>query len=623
MVHPVSRVLGGLLFVTVLLPAQGIISTVAGGSDSSPGDGGPAIQAVLNQPWGVVADRQGNFYFTDYANSRIRKVTPSGIISTIAGTGVAGFTGDGQPAAQAQINLPRGLDIDAQGNLYFSDYQNHRIRKIDTAGIITTVAGSGSTGFSGDGQPATQAVLNNATDIAVDTDGSIYIADTNNHRIRKVNPAGIISTVVGTGQGNSSGDGGPSLSAGVFSPIAVALDPSGALIIAEGNKIRKAVVGGNISTVANTSNAASFSGDNGLATAATLQAPRGVTVGPDGVIYVADTSNSRVRRIGTDGIITTFAGGGRASAASGDGLPANQAQLSSPSSTGLDAQGNLYIADTGANKIRKVSASGPSIDRGGVVNASGYQATLAPGAVIAIFGHGLGPANIATASAPAYPITLGGTSVSLTPSNGGAAISAPLIYSLSTQVAALIPSSVTPGGYTLTVTYNNQTSNAQVVTLVARSFGIATANSAGTGPAQATIATVNGGYSLVRNTVGSISFDGHTWALTPAHPGDTLTLWGTGGGADAANDVGGSNGDQSAAGAFQVVVAGRAITPSYAGTSFGYPGLWQINFTLPSDITPACSVSLSVNAAGNPSNIVSIAIAAAGQTSCPSSGPAK
>jgi uncharacterized protein (TIGR03437 family) len=608
-----------LFLIAANLGAQGIISTVAGGNESSPGDGGLAIKAILNQPWGVVADRQGNIIFADYGNSRIRKVTPAGIISTIAGTGDFGFSGDGGPAAQATINSPRGLEIDAQGNLYFSDYLNRRIRKIDTAGIITTVAGNGTFGYSGDGGPATQAQLANAIGIAADTDGNIFLADTNNHRIRKVNLAtGIISTVVGTGQANSSGDGGPSLNAGIFLPLGIALDPSGALIIVEGNKIRKAVLGGNISTVANSSNAASFSGDNGPATAATLQAPRGVTVGPDGVIYVSDTSNGRVRRIGTDGVITTFAGGGTPAANFGDGLPANRAQLSAPSATALDALGNLFIADTGNNTVRKVAAvsTAPSIDVGGVVNASGYQTTLAPGTVITIFGKNIGPPSLSTVPAPNYPLSLNTTSMTLTPVNGGTAIPIKIVYASATQVAALIPSSITLGVYALRVSYNGQTSNAQNVNIIARSFGIATANSAGTGAAQATIGNVNGGLSLVRNTPGSLVFNGYTWVLTPAHPGDSLVLWGTGGGADLANDTGGSSGDQTATGGFQVMVGGKTVTPFYAGTSFGYPGLWQINFTLPSDITTGCGISLTVRAGGTLSNSVTIAVAPPGQTAC-------
>ena len=222
----------------------------------------------------------------------------------------------------------------------------------------------------------------------------------------------------------------------------------------------------------------------------------------------------------------------------------------------------------------------------GILNASGYQALLAPDTVFVIFGTGLGPASIQIASAPDYPASLGGTSINFTPSGGGTAIPANVVYTLSTQVAGVLPSSITPGNYSVTVTYENQTSPPQPITVVARSLGIATSNSGGTGPAQATIGNVNGGIGLVRTTTGSVNFSGYTWTLSPAHPGDELVLWGTGGGADPANDTGGTSGDQTAAGNFSVSVDGIQITPVYSGTASGYPGLWQLNFILPSTIAP-------------------------------------
>jgi uncharacterized protein (TIGR03437 family) len=252
----------------------------------------------------------------------------------------------------------------------------------------------------------------------------------------------------------------------------------------------------------------------------------------------------------------------------------------------------------------------------GILNATGYQTLLAPDTVFVVFGTGLGPATIAGASAPNYPATLSGTSINFTPSGGGSPIAAKMVYTLATQVAGLLPSSIAPGNYSVTLTYNGQTSAAQAVAVVARSFGIATSNSAGNGPAQATIGNVNNGISLVRMTAGSVSFGGFTWTLGPAHPGDALVLWGTGGGADAANDTGGTSGDQTAAGNFSVSVNGTAIVPLYAGASSGFPGLWQINFTLPSTIAADCFAFVQVSAGGQLSNGATIAIAPAGQSSC-------
>jgi uncharacterized protein (TIGR03437 family) len=265
-----------------------------------------------------------------------------------------------------------------------------------------------------------------------------------------------------------------------------------------------------------------------------------------------------------------------------------------------------------------IGAGAPVINSGGIINATGYQTVLAPDTVFVMFGTNMGPATLAAASAPNYPDSLGGTSITFKPASGGAAITAKMIYSSAGQVAGLLPSSIAPGTYAVQLTYNNQTSATQNVTVVSRSFGIATSNSQGTGAAQATIGNVNGGLSLVRLTSGALAFGGFNWTLTPAHPGDTLVLWGTGGGADPANDTGGTSGDQTASGNFSVNVDGTSVTPLYSGASSGYPGLWQINFTLPATIAPDCFASVQVSAGGQLSNGVTIAIAAAGQTSCAS-----
>jgi trimeric autotransporter adhesin len=269
-----------------------------------------------------------------------------------------------------------------------------------------------------------------------------------------------------------------------------------------------------------------------------------------------------------------------------------------------------------------VSSAQPMIRAdNGVLNATGYRAQLAPDTVFVIFGSGLGPATIQIATAPDYPAMLAGTSVSFTPAGGGTPIQAKMVYTLASQVAGVLPSSISPGTYAVTVTYNGATSMPQSVPVVPRSFGIATSNSAGTGAAQATIGNVNNGVSLVRLTAGSVAFGGYSYTLSPAHPGDELVLWGTGGGADPKNDTGGTSGDQTAAGNFSVNVNGTQIVPLYAGASSGYPGLWQINFVLPTNIAADCFASVQVSAGGQLSNAVTIAIADPGAASCLSSIP--
>ncbi len=267
--------------------------------------------------------------------------------------------------------------------------------------------------------------------------------------------------------------------------------------------------------------------------------------------------------------------------------------------------------------LASTALAAPTIDSGGVVNASGYQTTLAPDTVFLVYGHGLGPSSIDIGSGPDYTMNLAGTSIAFTPVSGGDATNVKIVFTLDTQVAGLLPSAIAPGDYQVTVSYKGETSPPEPVTIVARNFGIATANSAGTGPAQVTIGNVNNGISLVRLTSGTLSGT-YNWVLTPAHPSDYLVIWGTGGGADPANDTGGTSGDQTVAGNFKVLVGGHEVTPFYAAASSGSPGLWQINFQLPADTAPNCFTELQVSAGGVLSNTATIAVAAAGQDACTS-----
>ncbi|HSP69443.1 MAG TPA: hypothetical protein VLN48_17075 [Bryobacteraceae bacterium] len=260
-------------------------------------------------------------------------------------------------------------------------------------------------------------------------------------------------------------------------------------------------------------------------------------------------------------------------------------------------------------------AAQPSIDSGGVLNVSSAQPVLAPNAVFVIYGKNLGPATIVIASPPNYPTTLANTSVTFTSVGGGAGINAYMYYTLAGAVTGVLPSSIPPGTYAVRVTYNGQTSNAQNVTVVARHFGIATSNGVGTGVAQATIANVNQGFSISRFTTSGTGGPGN-FVNTPVHPGETISLWGTGGGADLLNDTGGTAGDQTAAGNFKVMVGSRVITPTYTAAVAGYPGLWVLIFALPVDIDPDCYASLQVSANGELSNVVTLPIAVIGQSVC-------
>jgi hypothetical protein len=293
----------------------GVISTVAGnGTSGFSGDGGPATLAQLNAPTGVAVDAAGNLYIADQVNNRVRRVTADGVMNTFAGSGpfggFGGFSGDGGPATLAQLNLPMGVALDSAGNLYIAEARSNRVRKVSADGIISTVAGNGTSGFGGDGGSATSATLNNPTGVAVDAAGNLYIVEQNNHRVRRVALSGVISTVVGSGTFGSSGAGG-------------------------------------------------FTGDGGSATSAQLNIPSGIALDRLGNLYIADYFNSRIRVVTPGGMINTIVGSGPCcgfGGFGGDGGPATSAQLKYPFGIALDATGdNLFIADTGNNRVRKVN----------------------------------------------------------------------------------------------------------------------------------------------------------------------------------------------------------------------------------------------------------------------------
>jgi len=595
------------------ISTAGIITTYAGkgtgagtGFGAFSGDNGPALNAELNDPGDIAMDSSGNLYICDVGNSRVRKVTAGGTITTYAGNGNVVYEGDGVQASTTAVPSPGGIAVDAQGNVYISSAV--RVRKVTPDGVIHAFAGTGTRGFSGDGGQATQATFRAPIGLAVDQFGNVYVADNSNGRVRKIDATGIITTYAGI-DGTAStplGDGGPATSAYLGNVGDLAIDSSGNLYISTGQRIRKVQPSGAGFASAPTSLTFSYTVGGAAPASQTLN-----ITGTSGVLTYTATASS------TGGWLSVQPPSGS--------TPGTLTVSVNPTGLGggVTYQGTILLTPGGSgnsplsiNVSLTVSGAGvPAITSGGIVNATGYQAKLAPDTVFVIFGNNMGPSQL-QAGTPNYQTNLGGTSISFTPAAGGSAIPAKMIYTYATQVAGLLPSSITPGTYSVTVTYNSLTSAPQNVTVVARSFGIATSNSAGTGTAQATIGNVNGGLSLTRFTSSATSFGGYNWTLTPAHPGDAIVLWGTGGGADPANDNGGTSGDQTAAGNFIVSVDGRKITPLYAGASSGYPGLWQINFQMPVDINPDCFAQVQVSAGGELSNTVNIPIAAAGQTAC-------
>ena len=258
----------------------------------------PAAPAIPSAgPQGLAVDSSGNVYVAEAYGARVRKYSPSGSGSTVAGSGTQGYGGDGGSATAAQLYTPAGVAVDSAGNVYVADFSNNRVRRVSAAGAITTVAGSGGSGYSGDGGPAANARLNLPSAVAVDAAGNLFIADTGNNRIRMVTPAGVISTVAGNGLPGFSGDGGAATLAQVGNPLGIAVDAAGNLYISDGStRIRKVYSSGFILTIAGGA-APGYSGDGGLATLGQLSAPSALAIDSAGNLYVADTANNAVRRL--------------------------------------------------------------------------------------------------------------------------------------------------------------------------------------------------------------------------------------------------------------------------------------------------------------------------------------
>jgi uncharacterized protein (TIGR03437 family) len=593
-------------------PPTYYITTVAGtgGSNGFSGDGGPATQAQLSSPTGVAVDGAGTLYIADQVNNRIREVTKGGLISTQAGSSASGgFAGDGGAATAADLNAPLGVVVDSGGNFYIADTKNDLVRKVTSADVISTYAGQYALGFAftGDGGAATSAAFNGPAAVALDKAGNLYVIDIGNNRVRKVTAStGIITTIAGTNGQGFSGDGGLATIAKLSRPLGVAVDSSGTVYIADSqnNRIRK-VVGSTITTVVGTG-ASSFSGDGGPAVNAALNNPSGVAVDAAGNLYIADTNNGRIRVV-INGTIYTIAGSGRLGQYGGDGGLATNAPLNFPYGLTVDSQGNIFVAETQSHVIRELTGSlvsitpPPVILSGGVISASQFGAfpSTTPGSWIEIYGSNLA-ADTRSWAANDFkninnniiaPTSLDNTSVSI----GGQA--AFIDFVSPRQVNALVPSNVAPGPQQLTVTSAGGTTLGYVITV---------------NPNQPEMYAPPAFYINGNQYVAALFADGTTYVLPPgtipgvvsrqAKPGETIAIYGIGfGPVTPTNITAGQIVQQSNAITTPLLLlfGNTPATTTYAGLAPGLVGLYQINVVVPSSIPNNDLVPLSFTLGGS------------------------
>jgi uncharacterized protein (TIGR03437 family) len=516
-------------------------------------------------------DSSGKIYIADAVNQRIRVIS-SGTINTFAGDGTAGYTGDTGAAIKAELNGPVGMALDSSGNLYIADATNNVVRMVSSGGTITTFAGDNTAGFDGDGGLAVDAEVSSPTAVAVDKFGNVFICDAGNNVIRKVSSANIFTVV-----------GGAATELQLNQPDGIAFDSNGAMYIADtGNRrIVKFVEGVSIAVIAG-NGLLGYSGDGGPAVDASLGDPTGVAVDAAGNVYIADTFNSRIRKVTPDGIISTVAGDG-IQAYFGDGGLATNATLYFPHDVALDSSGNLYISDTFNNVVRMLKPAPPAIFASGVVNAARFRPEIAPGELASIFGTSFASQN-AAAGLPATT-ALGGVSVTV---NGKAA---PILFVTPYQVNFQVPWETTGSTASIVVTANGRSSPAVNVTVLTADPGLFVSST---------------GQAAVQNADSS--------ANTPSNPakvGSTITAYFTGTGPVTPAVADGAASPKSppaaATSAATATIGSGSAQVSFVGLAPGFVGLGQMDIVVPASLKTG-NYPLVLTVAGETSNPAPVSV---------------
>jgi serine/threonine-protein kinase len=549
-------------------------------------------------------DSAGNVYVPDLTGHRVYKTDPQGVTVVVAGTGRAGFSGDGGPASVAQLNGPAGIAIGPDGSLYISEYNNDKIRKVSPAGIITTIAGS-TGGFTGDGGQASAARMNGPASIAFDGAGNLIFVDFNNFRIRKINPAGVITTVGGTGRVSASGEGGLATATDIYAYwMAVARD--GTIYVGDDGdgrlngtkRVRRIATNGVINTGAGTG-VSGYSGDGGPAVAAQLKSVSGVALDANGNLYIADAEDIKIRKVAPDGIITTYACSGLAGS-TGDGGPVREARFNFPSGMTTDAFGNLYVADTRNDRIRKISP--PPIPQvrteSPVLTSFGGKAGFSSNPYVEVYGQNFSTISRLWAgsdfSGVNAPISLDGISVTV---NGKPAF---IYYVSPNQININTPEDTATGMVAIQVKTPLGTSNTAMV------------NRARLSPTLQTVPQflIGGKQYVVALTPDFSTFIGREGMLAgvafkPAKPGDTIAIYALGCGPTTPPTQAGMVAAQGSSLAlpYELKIGGAVAQVSFAGVVGATIGLYQFNVVVPFVAPGDQPIELTVDGVSNAQNL--------------------
>ncbi len=596
-----SLMSAGVLLLPVLsfgqVPVYTIKTLIGTGTTGYTADGSGGSTAQLASPFGIAVDSSGNLFITDQVNNRIRKLATDGSLSTVAGNGTAGFGGDGESATgtKAEINYPEGLALDSSGTIYIADTGNCVIRKVSGGNISTIIGTSATCGYAGNNVLATTSgiLMNVAAAVALDSSGNLYIADTKNNVIRKYDTKGYLNTIAGIGTADFQGDGGLATFAAINNPEGIAVDSAGNVYIADtGNhRIRMISTKGIITTVAG-NGLGKFAGDGGLAVNASLFHPKGIAVDAAGNLYIADTFNNRIRAV-MNGAIVTIAG--KTQGYSGDGGAALSAQLNGPVAMVVNSAGAIYVSDNQNHCIRLLTpvagSAVPAIKSGGVVSASAFggAAAVAPGTWMEIYGTNLASGARSWNNGDFVGINAPKALDGTSVLIGGQA--AYLSYISPTQVNAQVPANTPTGQQPVLVTTAGGTSAAYTITVKSTQPALLA-------PAQFKI---NG-----KQYVAALFADGTFVAPTgsipgvttrPAKPGETILMFGIGFGPTDSAPLAGQivTGTNSLKSVAQILFGSSAATLQYAGLAPNQVGLYQFNVVAPNvDANDAVQLSFSL-----------------------------